>query len=152
MSTTAGAAPGGAPRGAPICEATVGSLIAVRWAGVRSSRSIVATAAALANRLGNGGPPKRAPPNACGPDGPPAPRRPGAGSSTTNFPAASAALICVVVSPAVPPKTTSAAETGRGARCPGTATTSWFHASGFPLTVTRELDVNLRTWYGSTWK
>jgi hypothetical protein len=160
-STTRGAAPaapaaavGGAPRPAVACAATVGSFSPARWAGVRSSRSIVATATASANRFGACAP--RPPANAgppCGPPcGPPAPRRPGCGSSTTNLPAASAAVICVVVSPAVPPKITGAFMIGRGARSPGTATKSAFHASGFPFTVSRELDVNFRRWYGRIWK
>ncbi|MFM8566945.1 MAG: hypothetical protein ACKOCV_04600 [Gemmatimonadota bacterium] len=47
---------------------------------------------------------------------------------------------------------TVASAIGRGARAPGTATTSGFHANGVPFTVTRELGVKRRRGYGNTWK
>ena len=108
---------------------------------------MVATAAAPANLFGAGANPPRPPPRppagaACG----------GAGRSTTNFPFACAALICESVSPAVPPKITSAVLIGRGARAPGTATQSCCQVSGLPFTVRREWFVNEWRWYGSTWK
>ena len=65
-------------------------------------------------------------------------RRGGAGSSTTNLPAACAAEICFVVSPSMPPKITCAVSIARGARVPGTATQSCSHLSGVPSTVSRE--------------
>ena len=137
--------PGGPPRPPPpACDATVGSFSATRCAVVRLSRSIVATAAASAKRLGAGAGPPRPPPNVCGTCGPPAPRLPACGNSTTNLPAACAIEICCVVSPAVPPKITSALAIARGARAPGMATTSTFHTMGLPSTVTRECSVNLR--------
>jgi len=108
-------------------------LIAVRCAGVSASRSTVATAAAPANLPGPPKPPRPPPPR------PPAGAACGrAGRSTTNFPFAWAAEICVVVSPVVPPKITSAVLIGRGARAPATATQSCCHVSGLPFTVRRE--------------
>ena len=71
---------------------------------------------------------------------------------STTFPAACAAEICVVVSPAVPPNTTGTLVIARGARAPGTATQSLSHASGLPSAVRREWSVNACRWYGSTWK
>ena len=147
-STGPRAAAAGAPRPGALQVATFGSFSATRCATVSASRSIVATAAASSKRdRASAAPPRTA--NAC-----PCPARgPVAfGKSTTNLPAALAAEICVVESPCVPPKTTSAPTIGRGARCPGTATKWVFHSMGLPSTVRREWSVNFRKRYGSTWK
>ena len=149
-TTAAGAPP---PRPAALCDATVGSLIATRCAGVRASRSTVATAAASAKPTG-----RRAQRHRDHRQMPVALRAAGAtragrrAATPRTCPRPARRRSAWWCHPACRQTSPRRSAIGRGARCPGTATTSTFHAIGLPSTVTREWSVNLRRWYGSTWK